>query len=706
MSISRPINLLRSNLSRKNEVVLYSVSCMKHSPNKPTKPNHQLDNIPTYLKALDQWMPYRLEPKSDGSGYSKVPVNYKSNFRNADKTDQSLWLSFDQALELLESETNDRFHGIGFCPNGSDILFVDLDKCIDANGKLSEHARNLVDNIDGWVEKSVSGKGLHIVTRSSKYYGNPKNNQLGIELFQDRMFVAMTGDVFEGRDHFPTAPVNTSALNNYINPITQPKNPTNFELFEHNQRLNDKDWPLERVKLEILPLLDEPNDYDFWLKVGSALKHQFDEGGFEAFDEFSQRCIEKYDPRSTRYTWDNISNKGDRKLVTLRSLIHWAEEKKKTEINPQRSLDWLKNYLKDYNYSDEQPVATNFVIDGFLSDEIFAIAGAPGTGKSSMLFQLSMAVAHLCPDNYELKPLLRRKVVYLTEDARQAENIIFGMKKWGGVKASSEEMHQWLSIIETRRLKPEVLEAFIEWKVAEKTVNQKGEAGVMVSVPPLIVLDTAAATFDLQNESDNSEVSNAISHVKNACAKNNTPLWIIAHSSKAQRNDTEDIQIRGASAWTGDVHGTAYIFSEKGLPNRYMRLRKRRFEAEFEELEFSTNTYTIPIKHPLGHLTNKTYRVGLCKRSSAEQRLIKQTEAKQSADKDKEYKTQLSIIQQVSNLGAASKRAISNGVTGQSTFINNQVDYLVSIGELIKNKSNKFELGDSELNDVIKDLKI
>ena len=696
----------RKSFSAKDKPTLISVSCIKRAHKELLNQAHYLENIPTYLKELNQWMPYRLEPKAGGRGYSKVPVDHKSNFRNADKTNQSLWLGFDHAVKLLEAETKDRFHGIGFCPNGSDILFIDIDKCIASDGALSDHARHLVDNIDGWVEKSVSGKGLHIVTRSKDYYGNPKNNELGIELFQDRMFVAMTGDIFEGRNHFPDTPVSTSALVNFIKPITQVTKPNDFELFEHNQRLNEKEWPLERVKSEILPYLDEPNDYNLWLKVGSALKHQYDEDGFDAFDEYSQRCIQKYDASSTRYTWDSISNKCDRKLVTLRTLIGWANEKKETGFKSPSSLNWLKDYLKDYNYSDEQPVATNFVIDGFLSDEIFAIAGAPGTGKSSMLFQLAMAVAHLCPEDYELKPILRRKVVYLTEDARQAESIIFGMKKWGGVKASTDEMHEWLSIIETRRLKPEVLEAFIEWKVAEKTVKQKGEAGVEVSVPPLIVLDTAAATFDLENESDNSEVSNAISHVKHACAKNNTPLWIIAHSSKAQRNDTEDIQIRGASAWTGDVNGTAYIFAIKDQPNRYMRLRKRRFEAEFEELEFSTKTYSIPIKHPLGHLTNKTYRVGLCKKSSAEQRTLNQVEAKQSADKEKEHQTQLAIVQKVFDLGASSKRAISNAVNGQNKYINHQVDYLVSIGELIKNSSNKFELGAGELNDLIKGFKI
>ena len=385
------------------------------------------------------------------------------------------------------------------------------------------------------------------------------------------------------------------------------------------------------------------------------------------------------------------------------SLVNSAAKKfSQTKVGSKYDLDWMKENFKDYNYSDDAPVATNFVIDGFLSDEIFAIAGAPGTGKSSMLFQLAMAVAHLCPPDYELKPILRRKVVYLTEDARQAENLIYGMKKWGGVTTSTKDMHEWFGVIEVRRIKPEFLEAFIEWKVSEKTVVQKGENGKEILVPPLIVFDTAAATFDLENESDNSEVSDAIGHVKHACSLNNTPLWIVAHSSKAQRNDTEDIQIRGASAWTGDVHGTAYIFAEPGMPSRYMRLRKRRFEAEFEELEFTTQTHSIPVQHPLGHWVDKTYRVGFCKKSSHEARLQKQKEHKEVEAKRREQDMQMHILRRVHGLSLrgvtkTSKRSIQEEVVGQAKTINAQIDNLVDLGELVKTSDGKFSLGNGEM---------
>ena len=395
----------------------------------------------------------------------------------------------------------------------------------------------------------------------------------------------------------------------------------------------------------------------------------------------------------------------------ISSMVDGAFKKfSQTTKNAEYDLGWMKENFKDYNYSDEVPVATNFVIDGFLSDEIFAIAGAPGTGKSSMLFQLAMAVAHLCPSDYELKPILRRKVVYLTEDARQAENLIFGMRKWGGVTTTTKEMHEWLSVIEVRRIKPEFLEAFIEWKVSEKTVLQKGANGNEILVPPLIVFDTAAATFDLENESDNSEVSDAIGHIKHACSLNNTPLWIVAHSSKAQRNDTEDIQIRGASAWTGDVHGTAYIFAEPGMPNRYMRLRKRRFEAEFEELEFATQTYSIPVQHPLGHWKDKTYRVGLCKKSSHEYRLQKQKELKVSEAKKREQEMQSQILQSLCRqslmgINKMSKRSIQEEVVGQGKTINAQIDNLVDIGELVKTSDGKFALGKGALAQLVKEEK-
>ena len=133
-----------------------------------------------------------------------------------------------------------------------------------------------------------------------------------------------------------------------------------------------------------------------------------------------------------------------------------------------------------------------------------------------------------------------------------------------------------------------------------------------------------------------------------------------------------------------------------------MRLRKRRFEAEFEELEFTTQTYSIPVQHPLGHWVDKTYRVGLCKKSSHEARLQKQKEHKESEAKRRQQDMQIHILQRVHELSIkgitkTSKRSIQEDVTGQAKTINAQIDNLVELGELVKTSDGKFALGKGEM---------
>ena len=157
--------------------------------------------IPQQLKECSQWMPYKLVQKPGKDKLGKVPHN-QSGFP-ADKTDRQYWLSFDTCLSLYEGDRS-RFDGIGFCPNNPDLLFIDLDDCFDLNGNLDHRARELVDSIDGYVEKSLSGNGLHMVTLADRAYGNPKSPDGKVEVFTSAMYLAMTGDVFEDKKHIPS----------------------------------------------------------------------------------------------------------------------------------------------------------------------------------------------------------------------------------------------------------------------------------------------------------------------------------------------------------------------------------------------------------------------------------------------------------------------------------------------------------------------
>ena len=79
--------------------------------------------------------------------------------------------------------------------NDSPYVCVDLDHCLDG-GEKEAWARGIVDRLGGYVEVSQSGKGLHIFGRASVEHDRRTG---GIEIYGNNRYIAMTGDIWEGR---------------------------------------------------------------------------------------------------------------------------------------------------------------------------------------------------------------------------------------------------------------------------------------------------------------------------------------------------------------------------------------------------------------------------------------------------------------------------------------------------------------------------
>lgn len=304
---------------------------------------------------------------------------------------------------------------------------------------------------------------------------------------------------------------------------------------------------------------------------------------------------------------------------------------------PDEILDVL-DVFKPYQYDTTKLVAPRYVIDGFLSAEIFTIAGEAGVGKSSILVPLAAIAAHVCKPEESLKPKLRRKVVYLTEDPEQVERILFAIKKHWGITMTNDEMREWFTVIPVHRSEKEVLGELIKKYSALMSVQQLGKKG-LVNVPALFVFDTAAATFSLESENDNSEVSAAISICKKACLESRSPLWIVSHIPKAVTGDQmKNLSARGAGAWTGDVNGTAFIGkNDDGANTRYMWLGKRRYVAEFDTLAFESSFATELVEDELGDVVEIPYMFGTARKSSQTERIDQAQTAKDETLRKKIY---------------------------------------------------------------------
>ena len=263
--------------------------------------------------------------------------------------------------------------------------------------------------------------------------------------------------------------------------------------------------------------------------------------------------------------------------------------------------------VQTFDYSTKHIRPIEYCVDGFLSNKVTVIAGAPGVGKSSLLVPMACIAAGLVSDECELKATLRRRVAYVTEDKEQVERIIYGMKKHGVIKASEEEIKYWFEIIPAIRASATKVGQFVANIRDDMTVTAPKRQNCY-QVEPLIVLDTTNATIDLDNENDNAEAGKAIAFIKenlgNAC------MWLVAHTSKiASRDDVKHISARGAGAFEGDANAVAYVINVEGV--RFMVLGKRRFEPEFNEVRFESTAHSEVVDTPWGDQQTIWYRYGI-----------------------------------------------------------------------------------------------
>ena len=156
--------------------------------------------FPDSLIDLPIWFLWKIEP--DGKGrQTKVPYSGKYDGR-ASSSNPNTWTTFDRVMRKFE-RTGGEFGGVGVCVQKSDrLLFIDIDHCIDAEGSLNQTATDIVNHMrDQFIEVSQSGSGVHILALGDipKSFKNSKN---GVEMYNDRRFVSMTGRAIrEGEPH-------------------------------------------------------------------------------------------------------------------------------------------------------------------------------------------------------------------------------------------------------------------------------------------------------------------------------------------------------------------------------------------------------------------------------------------------------------------------------------------------------------------------
>lgn len=132
--------------------------------------------VPELMRSQRRWV------RADG----KRPI--QCDGVQASSTNPATWSTYE---DVMRSTAGD---GYGVMLGGG-LGCYDFDHCIDAEGRVSERVRALLQRIRPesvvMVERSVSGRGLHVFVRARESRGFRRD---GFEFYSRGRFIRVTGD--------------------------------------------------------------------------------------------------------------------------------------------------------------------------------------------------------------------------------------------------------------------------------------------------------------------------------------------------------------------------------------------------------------------------------------------------------------------------------------------------------------------------------
>ena len=150
--------------------------------------------VPDEMKARPNWVVVKTWWNAEKGKYNKRPVNCNSdNGEYAESDNPETWTTFDNALKYLKEKSGTT---IAYALDGKDnISCIDLDRCYDENGQPTALAKEILSKCGKtYVEKSVSGNGLHIFGKTEGMDIRSFSKDGDLEFYQKEHFIAMTGD--------------------------------------------------------------------------------------------------------------------------------------------------------------------------------------------------------------------------------------------------------------------------------------------------------------------------------------------------------------------------------------------------------------------------------------------------------------------------------------------------------------------------------
>jgi putative DNA primase/helicase len=191
--------------------------------------------VPEHLKNMSNWILWKKEKDNKGR-MTKIP--YSANYNGKAQSNNSYtWCNYNKAKFIYDSSPG-KYDGIGIVLSKKDnIVFIDIDHCFE-DGNISKQADDIIKLFPkSYIELSQSGEGIHILTIGTipRCF---KNSKKGIEMYNDKRFVAFTGQAVN--------PIEPNKEQESIDAIfdkyaTKKAEYSQYEVIRHDVTLSERD---------------------------------------------------------------------------------------------------------------------------------------------------------------------------------------------------------------------------------------------------------------------------------------------------------------------------------------------------------------------------------------------------------------------------------------------------------------------------------
>lgn len=142
------------------------------------------------LAMYSQWVGWSWEERHGKR--TKPPYNTRTGTL-ASSTDSTTWSTFADAVAARS-----RFDGVGFVVTPEDpFCGVDLDHCIDDDGRVADWAQAIVDTLRSYTEITPSGRGLRIFVRAQLPGGGGRKRG-DVEIYDRARYFTVSGQRLAG----------------------------------------------------------------------------------------------------------------------------------------------------------------------------------------------------------------------------------------------------------------------------------------------------------------------------------------------------------------------------------------------------------------------------------------------------------------------------------------------------------------------------